>query len=252
MNNKEPLISIIITYYKKKKFIEKTIKSILDQTYKNYEIIFVYDDDHKGDLKFIKNILTKFKKKKLIINKKNLGVANSRNIALKKSRGLYLAFIDSDDLWKKNKLDKQLKFMKKKLISFSFTSYSIINEQDKILKIRKVFFDATHRNLLKSNFIGLNTVMISRKILPDIHFPNLKTQEDYALWLKLARKGYKLKHFNKVLSSWRKTRNSLSSNILYKLRDAFKLFYIYEKKNFILSIYSVLILSYKKVIKNLN
>ena len=181
-----------------------------------------------------------------------MGVAKSRNIALKKSRGLYLAFIDSDDIWHRNKLDKQLKFMKKKLISFSFTSYSIINEQDKILKTRKVFFDANYTDLLRSNFIGLNTVMISRKILPDIYFPNLKTQEDYALWLKLARKGHKLKHFNQVLSSWRETKKSLSSNIFYKIRDAFKLYYIYEKKNFILSIYSVLVLSYKKIIKNFN
>ena len=247
---KKPLISIVITYYRKKQFIDKTINSILNQTYKNYEIIFVYDDEDHRDIEFIKNILIKVKKKKLIINKKNLGVAKSRNIAVSKSRGLYLAFIDSDDIWNRNKLDKQLKFMKKKLVSFSFTSYSIINEQDKILKTRRVFFDATYSDLLKSNFIGLNTVMINRKILPDIYFPNLKTQEDYALWLKLARKGHKLKHFNQVLSSWRDTKNSLSSNIFYKIRDAFKLYYIYEKKNFILSIYSVLILSYKKIIKN--
>ena len=64
-----------------------------------------------------------------------MGVAKSRNIALKKSRGQYLAFIDSDDIWNRDKLDKQLKFMKKNLINFSFTSYSIINEQDKTLKI---------------------------------------------------------------------------------------------------------------------
>ena len=157
---KKPLISIVITYYRKKQFIDKTINSILNQTYKNYEIIFVYDDEDHRDIEFIKNILIKVKKKKLIINKKNLGVAKSRNIAVSKSRGLYLAFIDSDDIWNRNKLDKQLKFMKKKLVSFSYTSYSIINEQDKILKTRRVFFDATYSDLLKSNFIGLNTVMI--------------------------------------------------------------------------------------------
>ena len=104
---KKPLISIIISYYKKKVFLKKTINSILSQTYKNYELIFVYDDEDKKDLIYVKKLLSKFKKKKLIINNKNLGVAKSRNIAIKFSKGLYLAFIDSDDLWKNKKLSDQ-------------------------------------------------------------------------------------------------------------------------------------------------
>ena len=98
---KKPLISIVITYYKKKDFIKKTLESILNQTYKNYEVIFVYDQEEKKDLEFIKKLLLKFKNLKLIINKKNFGVSKSRNIAIKHVKGKYLAFIDSDDLWKK-------------------------------------------------------------------------------------------------------------------------------------------------------
>tara|TARA_B100001059_G_C17499481_1_gene410355 strand:+ start:32 stop:352 length:321 start_codon:yes stop_codon:yes gene_type:complete len=97
---KKPLISIIITYYKKKFFLPKTINSILKQTYKNYEIVFVYDDEDNKDLEYVNKLLLRFKKSKLIINKKNLGVANSRNIAIRYCKGSYLAFIDSDDLWK--------------------------------------------------------------------------------------------------------------------------------------------------------
>ena len=115
---KKTLISIIITYYKKKTFLKKTIQSILNQSYKNYELIFVYDDEDKKDIKFINNILRKIKRKQILINKKNLGVAKSRNIAIKKSKGSYLAFIDSDDIWKKNKLLTQLNFMKKMLVTF--------------------------------------------------------------------------------------------------------------------------------------
>ena len=80
----------------------------------------------------------------------------------------------------------------------------------------------------------------------------MTTQEDFGLWLKIARKGFKLKHLNQTLSFWRKSKNSLSSNTMNKLRDAFKLYYIYEKKNFIFSIYSVIVLSYNKLIKNFN
>ena len=158
---------------------------------------------------------------------------------------------DSDDLWEKNKLRYQYNFMKKKSSLFTFTSYDVINENDKIIKSRKVNLDAEYNKLSKSNFIGLSTVMIDKKLFSKIVFPNLKTQEDFALWLNLTRAGIKLNHIKKTLSFWRKTNDSLSSNILYKFRDAFKLFYNYENKNLINSIFSVLVLSYNKIVKEL-
>ena len=224
----------------------------MSQSYKNYELIFVYDDEDKKDIEFINNTLRKIKRKRILINKKNLGVAKSRNIAIKKSKGSYLAFIDSDDIWKKNKLLTQLNFMKKNVCHFSFTSYGIINEKNDLIGIRKAILDANYSNLYNSNFIGLNTVMIHRKLFKRIIFPNLKTQEDFALWLKLAKQGFELKHLKQTLSFWRKTKKSLSSNVFQKLIDAFKLYYIYEKKNLIFSIYSVIILSYNKLIKSFN
>ena len=163
-----------------------------------------------------------------------------------------MAFIDSDDLWKKNKLFKQINYMEKNSYFFSFTSYGIINEKNRVIGKREVFIDANYNNLFHSNFIGLNTVMIHKKLLPKLFFPSLKTQEDYGLWLKLARQGFKLKHLNQNLSFWRKSKKSLSSNVFQKLMDAFKLYYIYEKKNFIFSIYSVIVLSYNKLIKSFN
>ncbi len=249
MINRNPLVSIVITYYRKKKYIRKTLLSILNQTYKNYEIILVYDDANKTDLKLIQNLLIKFKKKRLIINNKNLGVAKSRNIAVNYCKGSYIAFIDADDVWKKKKLNKQLNFMICNSYSFSFTSYAVINDKDKILSYRKVISDAKYNSLVNSNFIGLSTVIVEKKLFSKIKFPNLKTQEDFALWLNLLRKGYKLRHLKAILSCWRNSKNSLSSNMFQKLNDAFKLFYFYEKKNLISSIYSVLILSYNKLIK---
>ncbi len=92
------LVSIIIPYFKKKKFIKKTINSIFNQSYKNLELILVYDDENKKDLFFIKKILSKFKNKKIIVNKKNYGVSKSRNIAINFVKGKYVAFIDADDM----------------------------------------------------------------------------------------------------------------------------------------------------------
>ena len=108
---KHPLVSIVITYFDKKEYINKTLNSIFSQSYKNYEIILVYDDESLYDLKFVNFLLSKFKKKKIVINKKNIGVSKSRNKALKYCKGKYIAFIDADDLWKSDKLDKQIRFM---------------------------------------------------------------------------------------------------------------------------------------------
>ena len=247
---KKPLVSIIITYFNKKKFISQTLDSIFNQTYKNYELIFVYDDSNKDDLVLIKKLLKKFKRKKLFVNKHNLGVAKSRNKALRHCLGNYVAFIDADDIWKKIKLSKQINYMIKNTAEFCFTSYGIINENNKLIGKRKTNIDGDYKKIYKSNYIGLSTVIFNRKKINIFRFPNLKTQEDFALWLLLLRKGYRLKHLNIILTNWRKTKKSLSSNIFQKLEDAFKLYYFYENKNFIFSIYSVLVLSYNKLIKN--
>ena len=192
--NNNILVSIVITYFKKKKFLIKTLNSIRKQNHKNYEIIFVYDDPNFSDLSFVRKCLKNFKKKKLIINSKNLGVAKSRNKAIKFCKGTYLSFIDADDIWKKNKLSYQINQMKKNLSLFSFTSFGVINSQGIILGKRVVKKDGNYEDLYKSNFIGLSTVMIHQKLYKRISFPILKTQEDFGLWLKIAKDGYKLYH----------------------------------------------------------
>ena len=131
------LISIILPYYKKKVFIEKTINSVLSQTYSNYELILVYDDNDKKDLIYIKKIINKNSKIKIIVNTKNLGVAKSRNIGVLKSSGDYICFIDADDLWEKNKLKIQLEFMKKNQCYISHTNYKIINDKGNIIGLMK-------------------------------------------------------------------------------------------------------------------
>lgn len=247
--NNKILVSIVISYFKKKKFLIKTLDSIYKQNHKNYELIFVYDDSSSADLSFVRKCLQKFKKKKLIINSKNLGVAKSRNKAIKFCKGSYLSFIDADDIWRKDKLSYQINQMKKNLSLFSFTSFGIINSEGIVLRKRIVKKDGYYKDLYRSNFIGLSTVMVHKKLYKKISFPILKTQEDLALWLKISKEGYKLKHIKKILSYWRSTPNSLSSNITRKLIDAFNLYYIYENKNFVISIYSVLVLSFNKLKK---
>lgn len=240
-------VSVIIPYYKNLKYVFQCLQSIYVQNYKNLEIIFIYDDKNKSDLKIIKKRSKKLKKLKIFENYKNLGVSKSRNIGLMKAKGHYIAFLDSDDFWKKNKLHKQINFMEKNSLDFSFTAYDVLND-NRLFK-REVKTNYSYKDLLKKCDIGLSTVIISSKLLKFAKFPNLKTQEDYALWLKFIKNGVKSGGIKESLSVWRNTPNSLSSNIFQKLKDSFKIYYHYENKNFLASIFSVLILSINKIKK---
>ncbi len=102
------LVSVIIPYFKKKKYIGDTINSVLNQTYNNFEIIIIYDDAEKNDLEYIKKLVSSDHRVKLIINEKNVGAGMSRNIGIDKSEGTFIAFIDADDMWKKTKLEEQI------------------------------------------------------------------------------------------------------------------------------------------------
>ncbi len=237
------LISIIIPFYKKVNYLRKTINSLNNQTFKNLEVILIYDDPEIKDLDFVKKCLKKNKKKKIIINKKNLGAGISRNYGIKKAKGNYIAFLDADDLWHKNKLKDQIQFMKKKKIQFSYTDYSIINENGKIIKSIKSPKNVEYRDLLYSCDIGLSSVMIKSNLLKNVKFPNLKTKEDYVLWLRLSKKKIKMLGINKNLTFWRKTANSLSSSTIQKLKDSFILYHKFLRYNVLISLILTFILS---------
>jgi len=237
------LISIIIPYFKKKEFFKETIESIKNQSYKNFEIIIVYDDNDKSDLKFVNYTLKEIKNKKIIINRNNLGAGMSRNLGIKKSKGKFIAFLDADDIWHKNKIKKQINFMKKKKVDFSFSNYLVINKNKKVIKKIKDPKRITFTNLLFACDIGLSSVILKSDLLKIHKFPKLKTKEDYLLWLRLAKDGVKMIGINETLLSWRKTDNSLSSSTLQKLRDAFLIYNKYLKFNFFKSIFHVFALS---------
>ena len=243
------LVSIIIPYYKKKSFFKKTINSVLNQTYKNFEVILIYDDNNRSELLFVKKVLKKVKNKKIIINKKNVGVGISRNHGIQRSKGKFISFLDADDIWDKNKLKKQIKFMKTNNLNFSYSNYSIIDDKGVLLKKIKSPEAIKFKNLLFSCDIALSSVIVNSSLLKSEKFPNLKTKEDYLLWLKLSKKNVKMLGIGENLMFWRKTSNSLSSSIGQKLKDAFLVYNKYLKFNFLISLILIFCLSVNSIIK---
>ena len=245
------LVSIILPYFNKREYIEETIYSLLNQTYQDFEIIIV-DDESNEDSKIILNEIKKIDSRIFILkNSKNLGAGYSRNKAIKFSKGKFLAFCDCDDLWDQNKLNNQLKFMKKFNIDACHTSYSIVNHLGKIIGERRAASKLNYNNLLNSCDIGLSTVIIKKKLLDnfEIFFPNLKTKEDYILWLKLTKKGIIFFGLDEKLTKWRKLKNSLSASSVQKIFDGFKVYNSYLNYSVIKSLFKLIILSVNSILK---
>ncbi len=247
-----PQVSIILPYFKKKLFIKNSLKSVLNQSFKDFEIIIIYDDKYREDLLYIREIIKLDKRIKLIVNKDNIGAGLSRNKGVKKSSGKFICFIDADDLWKKNKLKYQINFMKKNNYHVSHTSYEILNIKKKKISFRKAKIFRNYKELLWSCDIGLSSVMLRKEIFKrGLKFPNTKTKEDFILWLNILKKGYKIYSLDKNLMSWIKTPNSLSSSTLQKFKDSFILYNNYMKFNILKSLLYTFILSVNFLIKNI-
>lgn len=234
------LISVIMPFYKKRDFFYESFKSVISQSYQNLEIIIVFDDTNTDDLKYIRSVSSEEKRAVIIENKSNLGASKSRNLAVKLSKGKYIAFIDCDDIWKENKLEVQYKIMKENNLRFSHSNYNIIDTKNNLIGKCIVKKFLKYDDLINSCDIGLSSVMVDRKIFEISMFKEIKTKEDYALWLELARKKETIYGINQSLASWRKTPNSLSGSIVTKVINGFKVYYKYEKKNLFISFFLVI------------
>ena len=251
LNRPKKKVSVVMPFFRKKDFFEEAYNSVLNQSYSNIEIIIIYDDYDREQLNFVRNIIKKHKTI-IIVNNKNRGASYSRNIGIKKSKGYYVAFLDCDDIWHKNKLEEQITFMERFELDCTCTNYSVIDKNGHILYSLSSPSISTHQSLLKSCDIGLSTVVIKKKIFKDFKFLDLLTKEDYLLWLNMSKKGINIYAIKKKLAYWRDVQGSLSSNFVQRIKDSFKIYYYYEKQFLFQSIISIIILSinsFKKKIK---
>ena len=233
---KNNLVSIITPSFNSEKFINECIESVIFQTYKDWEMIIVDDCSTDNSRSKIISFANEDNRIKPIFLEKNLGAAEARNIALKKSKGKFIAFLDSDDIWKNNKLEKQINFMNKNDIAFSFTSYQPISENRvekySVIEVPK---EIDYHSYLKNTIIGCLTVIIDKEKTGEFIMPNIRSSHDMALWLLIMKRGFSAFGLNENLAYYRIVSNSNTSKKWKAVKEVWEVYRKVEKLNLIYS-----------------
>ena len=230
------LVSIITPSYNSGLFISKTIKSVLAQTYQLWEMIIVDDSSFDDSTEIIQSYVDKDTRIRLIRLNKKSGPAFARNTAIKEARGQYIAFLDSDDLWLPIKLERQLEFMNKNNLAFTYSSYELIDENDKKIGHFKTRPNITYKTMLKTCSVGCLTAIYSTKKLGKIFMPDIPKRQDYALWLKILKLTNEVAGDKETFAQYRIRKSSLSSNKVKSAQHQWKVYRDVEKLNFFRSI----------------
>lgn len=210
---KEKLISVIMPTYNCAKFIGETIETVIAQTYKNWELIIVDDCSKDNTNEIVDKYILKDNRIKYHRLDTNQGAAMARTKAMELANGNYMAFLDSDDLWKNDKLEKQIKFMEENNYNFTCTAYEQIDENGESLnKIIKPKEKADYNRILLDCPVGNSTVIYNIDKLGKFKVPNIRKRNDDALWLQILKNEKYIYGMNEILMKYRIRQNSISSN----------------------------------------
>lgn len=239
------MVSVIMPAYNSELYIEESISSVLNQSYKNLEILVTDDCSLDGTQRCVEELAKHDQRVRYFRLNENSGAAVARNNSLKHAKGRYIAFLDADDVWLENKLELQLAFMKTNDSAFSFTGYSTYygdgRFEDKVID-SKTLNKIAHNDLLKKTCtVGCSTVILDKTKLPKIEMTNIRTGQDYALWLRLLRESGQVAHnYKKRLTGYRVLQGSISRNKFKKAKRQWQIYREIEKINFLFAIYFML------------
>ena len=239
---KQPNIDIIIPNYNKAKYLNQCLDSILSQTYKNWKIYLVDDNSHDDSAKI-------FKKYENIDNinffllKENKGPAFCRNYAIDKSSSEFVAFMDSDDFWPKDKLKKQINEMLKNDYNFTFTDYNFfLNDNEEKIKTVKMPLFLDYKNFILKSSMSTSSIIISRNSLGNVRFKNVD-QEDYLFKCDLLKKGETAFNSKDTFVYYRINKNNRSANKLKNLVSLWQINKIHNQLNFFTNLKSLFFIS---------
>lgn len=235
------MISIVVPVYNAAPFIENTIQMVLQQTYKDYELILVDDCSKDQSVSVIESLLEKLNDARLRLIKKehNEGAAAARNTGVDAAKGRYIAFLDADDVWLPTRLETGLRFMEEKKAGFIFSAYEFGDENAKGTgRIVHVPEKLTYKKALSRTVIFTTTTLFDTELIPKelIHMP-LVASEDTATWWQILRNGYTAYGLDQVLAVYRRPAKSLSSNKFLAMKRIFHLYRKQEKLGLLSSCY---------------
>lgn len=224
------LVSIITPVYNAERFIAGTIESIAKQSYKDFELLLIDDHSTDNSLSIISSFSEQDSRVKVLQTPYNSGAAVARNIGLENASGQYVAFLDSDDMWKENKLKDQIQFMTENNSGFTYTNFEMITETDELIKPRVTLPESLdYVGLLKNTAIACSTVVIDKQVFGDFRMPEVRKGQDTATWLMLLRGGNDARLVDKVLGSYRIVKGSISSNKVEALKRTWNTYRNLEK-----------------------
>lgn len=207
-------VSVIMPCYNSENYVADSIKSVLCQTYHNLELLICDDGSTDRSLEIIQDCMSKDSRIRVFSNVYAKGAPGARNTCLDNVTGDYVSFLDSDDLWMQDKLERHLNFMLSNDISFSYSHNNVINEKGDFISMIISPDEVDARKMRFANFIACSTVIYNVKVVGHIHQPNIKKRNDFALWLKILNSENVKKAicFKDVTTSYRQNSYGLSSN----------------------------------------
>ncbi|MDT3608581.1 glycosyltransferase family 2 protein [Cronobacter sakazakii] len=231
------LVSVIMPSFNSSATIEESISSVQRQTYKNWELLITDDCSTDDTVNIIKRYAANDPRIKFFTNETNLGAGVSRNNSIAESNGRYIAFLDSDDIWVEDKLQRQIRFMQDNNIAFCYANYQKISATGEKGKIIVAPSKVNYHELLKSNVIGCLTAIYDSSVLGKVFMPEIRKGQDMALWLKILQKIDYAWCVNETLAYYREGHESLSSNKFKILSARWGFYRRYLNFNFIKSSY---------------
>jgi teichuronic acid biosynthesis glycosyltransferase TuaG len=249
-----PLVSVITPGFNAAAYLEDTIASVQAQTFENWEMIIV--DDHSRDATL--EIAQKYayadeRVRAFALPEERKGAAHARNFGIEQARGRYIAFLDSDDLWTSQKLERQIEFMRRNGSAFSYSRYSLISKDGRNLgRVMPIPPQLTYRELLKTCPIGCLTAVYDTDVIGKQYMPDLPKGQDYALWLQILKIIPKADGIDEVLGFYRTGGASLSSNKLEKFKYIWRIYRNIEGHSLLNSSIMMIRFSLNYIYKNIN
>lgn len=230
-NSDYGLVSVVMPNFNSEKYLEEAVRSVLNQSYCNLELLFVDDCSTDGSMEIIKRFDDA--RIKIFSTEKNSGAAVARNIGIKNAIGRWIAFLDSDDLWLPTKLEKQLRFMTDGDVAFSFTHYRAINADGKMIAcFNPKKSEYGYKQILRHNSIGCLTAIYDAQRLGKVFMPvSAEKREDFACWLSILKTGVKARCMSESLSLYRVRGNSVSSKKTKMIKYQWRVYRRVEKLN---------------------